>query len=41
MFSLTWLGLSYANGTGRDGQTFFTGSPNFTVKEIEVFEITD
>jgi hypothetical protein len=26
---------------GRDGRTFFTGSEEFTVKEIEAFEITD
>jgi hypothetical protein len=31
---------SYTNGTGRDGQTFFTGSEYFQVKEIEVFEIS-
>jgi hypothetical protein len=35
------FGESYANDTGLDGRTFFTGSDNFTVKEIEVFEITD
>jgi hypothetical protein len=35
------FGLSYANDTGRDGKTFFTGSEDFIVKEIEVFEITD
>jgi hypothetical protein len=35
------FGGTYANDTGRDGSTFFTGSPRFTVKEIEVFEITD
>jgi hypothetical protein len=35
------FGDYYANDTGRDGKTFFTGSWNFTVKEIEVFEITD
>jgi hypothetical protein len=32
---------SYANDTGLDGETFFTGSKYFKVKEIEVFEITD
>jgi hypothetical protein len=32
---------TYTNDTGLDGRTFFTGSPNFQVKEIEVFEITD
>jgi hypothetical protein len=31
----------YANGTGLDGETLFAGSRHFTVKEIEVFEITD
>jgi hypothetical protein len=35
------FGTSYANDTGLDENTFFTGSPRFTVKEIEVFEITD
>jgi hypothetical protein len=35
------FGLSYANDTGLEGETFFTGSQSFTVKEIEVFEITD
>jgi hypothetical protein len=35
------FGHSYANGTGVDGQTFFTGSLTFKVKEIEVFAITD
>jgi hypothetical protein len=39
--SSTYLGLSYANDTGQNGPTLFTGSPHFTVKEIEVFEITD
>jgi hypothetical protein len=40
--SSTFLfGGSYANDTGRDGRNFFTGSDYFTVKEIEVFEITD
>jgi hypothetical protein len=37
----TSLGLSYTNDTGLDGDTVFTGSANFQVKEIEVFEITD
>jgi hypothetical protein len=32
---------SYANGTRRPSDSFFTGSLYFTVKEIEVFEITD
>jgi hypothetical protein len=35
------LGRSYANDTGLDEKTFFTGSRYFQVKEIEVFEITD
>jgi hypothetical protein len=34
------LGHRYANTTGRDGQTFFTGAHNFRVKEILVFELT-
>jgi hypothetical protein len=36
-----FFGLCYANDTGLDGETFFTGSKSFIVKEIEVFEITD
>jgi hypothetical protein len=35
------LGLTYNNYTGLDGKLFFTGSANFRVKEIEVFQITD
>jgi hypothetical protein len=35
------LGYSYANDTGLDGNTVLTGSQQFIVKEIEVFEITD
>jgi hypothetical protein len=35
------FGRSYAKVAGLDGMTFFTGSTTFTVKEIEVFEITD
>jgi hypothetical protein len=35
------LGLSYANDTCLGGQTVLTGSRDFTVKEIEVFEITE
>jgi hypothetical protein len=34
------FGNGYTNVTGLGGQTFFTGSKNFTVKEIEVFKIT-
>jgi hypothetical protein len=37
----TYLGTVYTNDTGLDGETFFAGSPQFKVKEIEVFEITD
>jgi hypothetical protein len=35
------FGCTYANDTRRDGKTVFTGSGNFKVKEIEIFEITD
>jgi hypothetical protein len=35
------FGDTYTNDTGLDGNTFFTGSEHFQVKEIEVFEITD
>jgi hypothetical protein len=35
------FGCNYTNNTGLDGTTFFTGSPNFKVKDIEVFEITN
>jgi hypothetical protein len=35
------FGNSYINDTGLDGTTFFTGSENFQVKEIEAFEIKD
>jgi hypothetical protein len=35
------FGICYANDTGLDGQTFFTGSKHFQVKEIEVFELTN
>jgi hypothetical protein len=38
--SETSLGYSYTNDTGLDGKTVFTGSHDFQVKEIEVFEIT-
>jgi hypothetical protein len=37
--SCSILGCWYTNDTGLDGRTFFTGSPNVQVKEIEVFEI--
>jgi hypothetical protein len=39
--SYTFLGIAYTNDTGLNGKTVFTGSYNFQVKEIEVFEITD
>jgi hypothetical protein len=39
--SYTNLGPVYTNDTGLDGKTVFTGSRDFKVKEIEVFEITD
>jgi hypothetical protein len=35
------FGVSYANSTGLNGKRFFTGSGNFIVKEIEVFEISE
>jgi hypothetical protein len=38
--SFTNLGITYTNDTGMIGEAFFTGSRNFQVKEIEVFEIT-
>jgi hypothetical protein len=41
LLNFTRLGRSYANDTGLEGSTFFTGSEGFAVKEIEVFEITD
>jgi hypothetical protein len=40
--SASWLGVSYAkNTTGVHGQAVLTGSTNFAVKDIEVFEIAD
>jgi hypothetical protein len=36
-----YFGSCYTNDTGLDDETFFTGSRTFTVKEIEVFEISD
>jgi hypothetical protein len=39
--SYTNLGKAYANDTGIDGKEVFTGEFNFTVKEIEVFTITE
>jgi hypothetical protein len=35
------FGGCYTNDTGQDQYSFFTGSMNFQVKEIEVFKITD
>jgi hypothetical protein len=35
----TDLGVWFTNDTGLNGETVFTGSKHFTVKEIEVFEI--
>jgi hypothetical protein len=35
------FGHHYVNNSGLEGLTFFTGGQYFTVKEIEVFEITD
>jgi hypothetical protein len=37
----SWLGHYYANDTGLDGRTVLTVLCDFTVKEIEVFEITN
>jgi hypothetical protein len=37
----TSLGTTYTTDSGLDGVTVFTGSRNFRVKEIEVFEITE
>jgi hypothetical protein len=34
------FGDRYTNDTGLDGKTFFTGSKEFQVREIEVFEIS-
>jgi hypothetical protein len=39
--SYTSLGFAYTNDTGLDGKVVFTGSRNFQVREIEVFEISD
>jgi hypothetical protein len=36
-----YFGWRYTNDTGLNGETFFTGSQWFQVKEIEMFEITD
>jgi hypothetical protein len=35
------FGCAYTNDTGVYGEIFLTGSENFQVKEIEVFEITE
>jgi hypothetical protein len=39
--SVSLLGQTYTNDTNLDGRIFFTGSHNFRVKEIEVFELSD
>jgi hypothetical protein len=39
--SATSLGYSYANDTGIARDQFFTGEISFTVKEIEVFQVSD
>jgi hypothetical protein len=39
--SYTGLSYTYTNNTGLDEQVVFTGSRQFRVKEIEVFEISD
>lgn len=39
--SYTRLGYGYTNNTGVGEYQFFTGSQNFTTKEIEVFALTD
>jgi GTPase involved in cell partitioning and DNA repair len=38
--NVTTFGSAYTNDTGVDGNRVFMNSPNFKVKEIEVFEIT-
>jgi hypothetical protein len=35
------FGNTYTNDTGLGGKIVFTGSNNFEMREIEVFEITD
>jgi hypothetical protein len=35
------FGDCHTNDIGLDGKTFFTGSKNLQVKEVEVLEITD
>jgi hypothetical protein len=39
--SWSFVGNSYVNDTCVDGTTVSTGSHTFTMKQIEVFEITD
>jgi hypothetical protein len=39
--SYTRLGVGYANNTGVGDSQFFTGQQNFTVKEIEIFAISE
>jgi hypothetical protein len=40
-FTYVFLDPSHTMHTALDGDKLFTGSVNFQVKEIEVFEITD
>jgi hypothetical protein len=35
------FGFCYTNDTGLNGKTLFTGSPDFQVREMEVFQIKD
>jgi hypothetical protein len=35
------FGQKYQNDSGYDGRTFFTGAEHFTVREMEVFAVTD
>jgi hypothetical protein len=39
--SCSRLGRSYTNDTGKSGNEVLTGAEDFTVKEIEVFEVVD
>jgi hypothetical protein len=39
--SFTFLGHIYTNDTGLNNDIVFTGSKDFQVEEIEVFEITE
>jgi hypothetical protein len=40
-YSYTFFGIAYNNDTGLNEDTFFAGSYNFKVREIEVFKITN